>query len=322
MKAYGLAIVLTWVSWAQAPAPPSPDVLKPEPPKTAPAKPEAAKAEEQPVVIRNEGKPMLVPFQCTDDDMDWAGMSCSEEDPCPVYLEISAIDAVGNRVIALANIHSEATTLYSVLLASEDGGATWREVYERMRGTGFDHIQFIDFQHGWISGQTLVPVPRDPFMLLTEDGGKSWRMVPVFHEGGGGAIQQFWFSSPTSGELVVDRMESADASRYELYETPNGGDTWMIRRTSDDPIAIKKTGMTDSGWRVRADARTKSFVIEKQHGERWNAAASFLVTIGSCKPAPRAVPPPPEPTETDQPPTTTPPPARPPSLKRPPPKRP
>ena len=262
---------------------------------------------------------MRVPFQCTDDDMQWAGMSCSEEEPCPVYLEVSAMEPVGNRLVVVANIHTESITLYSVLLTSEDAGATWREPYERTRGVGLDHVQFIDFQNGWISGQTQVPVAHDPFLLITNDGGVSWRLRQVFSESAGGAIQYFWFESAKNGTLVIDRRESADSSRYELYETPNGGETWMIRRTSDAPIAIKRPAPdpAGAGWRIRADARTKAFAIEKKQGDRWNTAASFVVRIGACKPAPHAAPGPP-PDETAAP--ALPAPSKPPSLKRPPPK--
>jgi hypothetical protein len=308
------ALISAWAVSAQEPA---------AAPASATPKPEPTKAESgQPPVLENHGKPMRVPFECTDDDMQWAGMSCSEEEPCPVYLEVSAMEPVGNRLVVLANIHSESITLYSVLLTSEDAGANWREPYERARGVGFDHVQFIDFQNGWISGQTLVPVAHDPFLLITNDGGVSWRLRPVFSEGAGGAIQQFWFESAKVGDLVIDRRETADASRYELYGTPNGGETWLIRRTSDTPIAIKRPAAdpAGAGWRIRADARTKSFAIEKKQGERWNAAASFLVQIGACKPAPHVepAPPPPEPAENS--PSTQPAPAKPPSLKKPPPK--
>lgn len=263
---------------------------------------------------------MLLPFHCTDDDMQWAGMSCSEEEPCPLYVEVTGIETVGNRIILPANIHSESTTLYSVLLSSDDGGISWREPYERIRGSGLDHIQFVDFQNGWVSGETLVPVARDPFLLITSDGGKTWRMRPVFNEGGGGAIQQFWFDTPATGSLVIDRMESTESSRYELYESPNGGDTWMIRRTSERPISLKRTASarTDIGWRVRADAHSKAFAIERKEGEHWSKVASFLVNIGSCKPAPRVTP---APADTEEEPAPKPiPPPRPkaPSLKQPP----
>src|SRR5271169_1629876 len=144
--------------------------------QTPPAGPEIAespKNEVSPPLLRNEGKPMSIPFACTEDDMQWAGMSCSEDEPCPVYLELSGIDTVANRIIVLGNIHTESMTLYSLLLSSDDGGSTWQEPYERMRGAGLDHIQLIDFQNGWISGQTVVPVARDPFFLITSDGGKN-----------------------------------------------------------------------------------------------------------------------------------------------------
>jgi hypothetical protein len=309
------ALLSAWAMWAQEPvAAPGNAAPKPEPAKTEPG---------QPPLLENNGKPMRVPFQCTDDDMQWAGMSCSEEEPCPVYLEVSAMEPVGNRLVLLANIHTESITLYSVLLTSEDAGATWREPHERTRGVVLDHVQFIDFQNGWISGQTQVPVSHDPFLLITNDGGVSWRPRPVFSEGAGGAIQQFWFESAKIGDLVIDRRESADASRYELYGTPNGGETWMIRRTSDEPITIKRSASdpAGAGWRIRADARTKSFAIEKKQGERWNTAASFLVQIGACKPATRAAPSPPEPDENAPPALpAAPAPAKPPSLKRRPPK--
>ncbi len=252
---------------------------------------------ETPSFLHNEGKPMLIPFACTEDDVQWAGMTCSEEQPCPVYLELSAVENLGSRLIVLGNIHNETTTLDSLILLSEDAGATWREPYERMRGVGVDHIQFLDFQNGWISGETLVPVSRDPFLLITSDGGKSWRLRPVVADGIGGAIQQFHFDSATNGALVVDRMQSAESARYELYETPNGGETWMIRRTSERPLAIPRAApdTADSDWRIHADPRSKSFAIEKRKDGRWSAVANFLVQIGACKPVSRPAPePPPE----------------------------
>src|SRR6476660_3523013 len=73
------------------------------------------------------GTPMKLPFQCTNEYMDWAGMSCSVEEPCPVYLELAAVESVGNRIFLAGNLHSSSVTLYSVLLASDDGGKTWVE---------------------------------------------------------------------------------------------------------------------------------------------------------------------------------------------------
>ena len=56
--------------------------------------------------------------------------------------------------------------MWSILLASEDNGKTWAEVYDRQRSTGLEQIQFFDFERGWIGGQQLLSLPRDPFLFL------------------------------------------------------------------------------------------------------------------------------------------------------------
>src|SRR5207249_6022547 len=68
-----------------------------QPPTTAPAPP----------VLENQGKPMLAPFQCSEEDIRSAGLACSEEDPCQVYLELAATVSTGTRIFAAGNIHTE-----------------------------------------------------------------------------------------------------------------------------------------------------------------------------------------------------------------------
>jgi hypothetical protein len=272
-------------------------------------------------LLTNNGEPIRVPFQCSMDDMEWAGMSCSEQEPCPVYLELAALESVGNRIFVAGNIHSNAVTMYSVLLTSDDAGKTWREPYDRLRGAELDHIQFIDYETGWVSGQVLVPFAQDPFMLITSDSGKTWRKRPVFGENRAGTIAQFWFSSRTSGTLLIDRSQSGDDSRYELYESMTGGESWMLRETNDKQIKLKHVFVPNTDWRIRADGASKSFRIERRQGEKWTTLASFLVPIAACKPPEEKAAPPV--TETAEPEPVAPPQSRPtskrpaPSLKRP-----
>jgi hypothetical protein len=255
----------------------------------------AAWAQEQPPanlappVLENSGKPMLLPFRCTEDDIQWAGMSCSADEPCPVYLELAAVESGvppgPGRIFAAGNIHALDVTLYSVLLASEDGGHTWREAYERIRGASLDHIQFFDAELGWIGGQALSPLPQDPFLLLTSDGGKTWRQRVIFSESRVGSIQQFQFSAKDSGSLIVDRGPGAEGGRYELYESPDAGETWTIRETSDRPFQLKPSPVAPpSEWRARADGPTQSFHLERRQGERWVSVAAFAVKLGACQP--------------------------------------
>ena len=251
----------------------------------------AALAQEQPPapsaapppVLENLGKPMAVPFRCTEDDIQWAGLTCSENDPCAVYLEIAAVGTTGDRIFAVGNLHAAAMTLYSVLLASDNAGRTWSEPHERIRGAGLDRVQLADAENGWISGEVVSPLPQDPFLLITSDAGKSWRRQPLFGESRMGSIQQFFFRDKSNGSLIFDRGRGNETGRYQLYESQDGGASWNIKEESDKPPIIKR-GPEPSDWRVRADAATQAFQIERRSGERWTRVAAFAVKAGECRP--------------------------------------
>ncbi len=288
-----------------------------EPPAPPPARP----------VIGNLGKPMPVPFACSEEDIQLFGMTCTAQDPCPVYFQASHVEAAGAKLFLTGNLHNGATTMYSILLASEDEGKTWIEPHERIRSAGLDQVRFLDFETGWISGQTLLAFPRDPFLLTTTDGGKNWRLRPVFSETKIGSVEQFWFESRSQGQLLIDRTILGETgARYELYETTTGGETWMVREVSARALRLKLPPEEQSGWRVRADGATKAHRIERRQGERWQTVASFLVRASECKPEDKPLP---EPVETEPPPPAKPgtagpkpepappkPPAKPPTLKK------
>ena len=266
LEAVLLTVLAAAAAWAQDPPPANP----------------------APPVLENSGQPMLLPFHCTEDDVQWAGLSCPADEPCPVYLELAAVESgvpLGpGRIFAVGNIHSSAVTLYSVLLASEDAGHTWREAHERIRGASLDRIQFLDAELGWTSGQALSPLPQDPFLLLTSDGGKTWRQRVIFSESRVGFIQQFHFGAKDSGSLIVDRGPGSEGGRYELYESPDGGESWTIRETSDRLLRLKPSPVAPSEWRSRADGPTQSFHLERRQGERWVSVAAFSVKLGACQP--------------------------------------
>ncbi len=121
-------------------------------------------------------------------------------------------------------------TLDSILLASEDSGKTWTEPHPRMRSSGLDQIQFVDFQNGWISGANLQGAPRDPFFLITTDGGKTWRDQPIFEETRVSAVESFYFDTPMHGAVSIDA--TLDNGMHEIYETQDGGNTWSVQRRS------------------------------------------------------------------------------------------
>jgi photosystem II stability/assembly factor-like uncharacterized protein len=230
---------------------------------------------------------MVLPFQCSAEDVQAAGLACSDEEPCPVYLELTAVESAGGRIFAGGNLHTETVTLFSTLLGSDDAGHTWRELHERIRGAGLYRIQFFDAETGWASGDTLSPLSQDPFLLQTSDAGKTWRQQPVFDESAEnhlGSIQQFVFVSRESGSLIVDRGHGTDGDRYELYESENGGQSWGIRQSSKKPLQLKQALPVSTDWRIRADRQSAAFHLERRQGATWASIASFLVKVGSCKP--------------------------------------
>src|SRR5260370_26237333 len=77
--------------------------------------------------LENNGRPMVVPYKCSDEDIHAAGLSCTDDEPCPVYLELSGAASSGIRLFTGGNIHTANATIFSILLGSDDNGHTWRE---------------------------------------------------------------------------------------------------------------------------------------------------------------------------------------------------
>ena len=233
-----------------------------------------------------------VPFSCNAEDLATAGMSCSDEYPCPVYLELSSISASGKRLALAGNLHGASATLYSVLLLSDDGGTTWKEPTARITGAALDQVQLFDAQHGWAAGETQVPLARDPFFLITSDGGASWRPKVITEDGGAGAIHRFWFDTAEHGEVVIDAGRTAQSGRYVLYESRTGADNWnVVSHITQIPRLRRAPAVEDLDYRIGTDSRSHTFTIEKREGEKWNRIASFLIQVANCgTPAPPPVP--------------------------------
>src|ERR1035437_7833758 len=79
------------------------------PPVAAPSVVPAA-----PLVLENTGKPMLVPFRCTEEDIRAPGLTCPEQAPCPVYVELAAVESTGIRIFAAGTPHAPTATLYTM----------------------------------------------------------------------------------------------------------------------------------------------------------------------------------------------------------------
>jgi hypothetical protein len=246
----------------------------------------AAQTENSAQSLVFEGKPLRVPVTCTEEDIQSLGMSCSAEAPCAVYLELSALEVAAGRMVLAGNLHTDSTTISSIVLTSEDGGKSWTESHPRIRQAALDQMQFADLATGWISGQVVGALPRDPFFLVTGDGGKTWRQRPVFGDPHLGSIEKFHFTSATEGRVLVDRAQSGEGGRYALLESKTGGDSWgILQITTQPPTSLRFDRPASAAWRVQASEASKSYQVEKREGQRWVAVASFQVQTGACAPA-------------------------------------
>ena len=233
-----------------------------------------------PAPLENTGKPMRVPAVCAADDLQTLGVICSQDDPCPLYVELNAVESVGARLFIAGNIHTPTATLSSLLLSSADSAKTWIEVHPRIHYSSLEQIQFIDFANGWISGALLQTLPRDPFFLVTTDGGKTWRERPLFEDTHPGSIETFWFESGKSGTVLL----TPDAGKYEMYETMTGGESWAVKQIASKPLKLPQArAAAENGWRLRPNAKSHSYDVEMKEGNGWQRVASFLVEIGTCQ---------------------------------------
>lgn len=252
----------------------------PPAPATEPSPPPAPKP-----AYRYVGNPIGLESKCGDAEMAEYGMSCTEDEPCPVYLELAAAESAGSKLFVSGNLHAGTATLWSILLASEDNGQSWTEPFDRLRGVSLEQIQFPGFATGFVAGHTAGPLPKDPFILRTADGGKTWSRLPLFEDGAVGLIEHFHFESATRGVVGVDRGRPG-VGKYMTLETENGGDSWVVKQSS---AARPPRSPRDSPSVVRilADAASKSLRIERRDNGVWRTAAAFALPAGACHSEPR-----------------------------------
>jgi hypothetical protein len=231
--------------------------------------------------LTNTGEPMRVEFACAEDEILRSGLDCSDDQPCPIYLELSVVARNGRKIFAVGNLHATSVTLSSLLLASADNGASWREPSPRIPGASLDALQFYDLEHGWAAGETQDPLARDPFFLVTTSGGDTWRSEPVNSEGMPGSILWFHFDSAQHGDLAIDTGQTARSGRYSTLESQTGGASWMIRGTSGQQPKPKGT-LQDPGLRIHPVDDGKVWQLQEQNGDNWSTVASFFVQSASC----------------------------------------
>ncbi len=224
--------------------------------------------------------PLRAPVSCRASELEPSGIVCSADEPCRMFLELTAVEALGPKVLTVGNVHTSTATVSSIALLSDDAGTTWREPTARIPGAGFEAIQFLSEQQIWIAVQPQSQFPHDPYLLASGDGGQTWDAQRLWSEEGRlGVWQQFYFDSRDHGLALVDRSSAG----FELYESMNGGASWSLKEVSSRAITPKWPPRRPPEWRLREDARLRTYEVERRAGNAWQRMANFRVEIGICK---------------------------------------
>lgn len=260
---------------------PSTDVFRPQAP------PEETE-EEETVELVYEGEPLKLPLECRAEAFLRAGFTCSEADPCDMFLELVEVSSMKDSVLAIGNIHTPEATIATVLLRSADGGKTWVEPFDRVDAASLEMIHALDGDHSWIGGQqTTQDHSSTPFLLVTTDGGAHWVRRPFWSgdEERRGAVLEIYFDEPQHGFVIIDKLTS-EGDSYELYESMNSGLSWSIRQVSSEMPVIRRR-MTAAApevvWRLHENRSDASYEIEHLIDGEWTRVAAFAGDLGACR---------------------------------------
>lgn len=246
--------------------------------------------EEKPVELEKpsySGDPITLPSECRRPELAKLGLACSDGAPCELFLELIDVQPGGDdRIYLIGNLSTASAGLAAIILVSEDRGASWSEAADRVGAGVFEKLSFLENEFGWVAGQAAgESVPRVPFLLATDDGGKNWTRYSIWagSEERSGSILDIYFDEPDHGFLSIETRGSS-GDPFELYETVTGGTSWSIRQIASEPPKIRRSRRIVAAptWRLGENANDEAYEVQRLLDGAWVTAARFAVSLGPC----------------------------------------
>jgi hypothetical protein len=122
-----------------------------------------------------------------------------------------------------------------VILATSDGGATWKAQDASSAGieAHLKSVTFSDAAHGWAVGDaTNHGGVSTPVILATRDGGAIWKAQDASSAGKRGVLTSVTFIDAAHGWAVGDAPNSTVYGTPVILATSDGGATWKAQDAS------------------------------------------------------------------------------------------
>ncbi len=142
--------------------------------------------------------------------------------------------------LVFAGTRGEITESNALILATDNGGETWREVYRSQRPYEITwKASFPSRDTGYVTVQSYDPDPKraERYVAKTTDGGRTWREIPLVREHG---VREFGvgFVTPELGWVGVN-----DGA----FQTADAGATWTRIAATDIGRAVNKIRVLPEG---------------------------------------------------------------------------
>ena len=158
-----------------------------------------------------------------------------------VAMELTSLHATSSRDLVVGGVLTTVDgDLEGILLRSADGGTSWRRMGAMtypFEGFLPQTIYFNDLLRGWVSGLRVRRGETIPVVLRTDDGGGHWREAEIPESRAAVVVSaaELFFESDGAGEVQVTYMdEDTGATRTNLYESRDGGRSWILGKFMDE----------------------------------------------------------------------------------------
>ncbi|OLC55216.1 MAG: hypothetical protein AUH85_09675 [Chloroflexi bacterium 13_1_40CM_4_68_4] len=179
---------------------------------------------------------------------------------------------------------SSAPPCRSVVLRTDDGGLTWREVLSVPVGQGggemIHSLQAIDAAYAWVVvGDQSCPAFCGSELRGTTDGGTTWRTL---YQGRVGPVR---LASPRYGWIAAYGPSGIDygADGGNVLVTSNGGATWSATLRGQPIIALEATDLQLVWALARDGAYCTASNCEKYELFRSDDAGATWKSLGNPK---------------------------------------